>query len=265
LPTAHVNGVDLAYELSGSGSPLLLLNGSGMTMDSGRPLLGLFADGVTLLAFDQRGLGASGPASGPYDMATCASDALGLLDAVGWDTARVVGVSFGGMVAQELAVTAPHRIERLALLCTSAGGAGGSSYPLHELEALDPDVRAAVRRTLLDDRFDEAWLRTHPGDRAFVELMVRRDDADPAAVAGRRAQLEARRGHDVWDRLGSIDCPTLVACGRFDPIAPPANSAAIATRIRGAELRAYEGGHAFFVQDSTALPELRAFLAAEGP
>ena len=264
MPTTHVNGVDLAYELSGSGSRLLLLNGSGMTMDSGRSLLDLFADGWTLLAFDQRGLGTSGPAPGPYGMATCAADALGLLDAVGWDTARVVGVSFGGMVAQELAVTAPDRIERLALLCTSPGGAGGSSYPLHELETLDPDGRAAVRRTLLDDRFDATWLNAHPGDRALVELMDRRDDGDPAAAAGRRAQLEARRGHDVWDRLGVINCPTLVACGRFDPIAPLSNSAAIASRIPGAELRTYDGGHAFFVQDRMALPELRAFLAAEG-
>jgi 3-oxoadipate enol-lactonase len=265
LPIAQINGVDLAYELSGSGSRLLLLNGSGMTMDSGRPLLRLFADGVTLLAFDQRGLGASGPVSGPYDMATCAADALGLLDAVGWDTARVVGVSFGGMVAQELAVTAPHRIERLALLCTSPGGAGGSSYPLHELETLDPAGRAAVRRTLLDDRFDEAWLHAHPLDQAFVDLMDRRDHDDPAAVAGRRSQLEARRGHDVWDRLGVVDCPTLVACGQFDPIAPLANGAAIASRIAGAQLRAYDGGHAFFVQDRTALPDIRTFLAAEGP
>jgi len=262
LPIAHVNGVDLAYELTGSGPRVLLLNGSGMTMDSGRPLLDLFAEGVTLLAFDQRGLGASGSAPGPYDMATCAVDALGLLDAVGWDTARVVGVSFGGMVAQELAVTAPDRVERLALLCTSPGGAGGVSYPLHELEALDPVERSAVRRTLLDDRFDEAWLETHPGDRAFVELMDRRDtDDDPVVVAGRRAQLEARRGHDVWGRLGVVDCPTFVGCGRFDPIAPMANSAAIASQIPGAELHAYDGGHAFFVQDPAALPDIRAFLA----
>jgi 3-oxoadipate enol-lactonase len=264
LLTAHIHGIDLAYELTGSGSRLLVLNGSGMTMNSGGPLLSLFADGFTLLAFDQRGLGASGPAPGPYDMATCAADALGLLDAVGWDTARVVGVSFGGMVAQELAISAPDRIERMALLCTSPGGAGGSSYPLHELEALDPDRRATVRRTLIDDRFNEAWLDHHPADRALVALMDRReDDDDPLAVAGRRAQLEARRGHDVWGRLGAITCPTLVACGRFDPIAPPTNSVAIASRIRGAELRAYAGGHAFFVQDRTALPELRAFLAGE--
>ena len=263
MPTAHVNGVDLAYELAGSGPRLLILNGSGMTMDSGRALLDLFAEGVTHLAFDQRGLGASGPAPGTYGMATCAADAIGLLDTVGWDTARVVGVSFGGMVAQELAVTVPDRIERLALLCTSPGGAGGSSYPLHELEALEPDDRVADRRTLLDDRFDADWLHAHPADRAFVELMDRRDDDDPAAAAGRRAQLEARREHDVWDRLGAITCPTFVAGGRFDPIAPLANSMAIASRIPGAQLRAYDGGHAFFVQDRSALPDLRAFLAAE--
>jgi pimeloyl-ACP methyl ester carboxylesterase len=170
------------------------------------------------------------------------------------------------MVAQELAVTAPHRVERLALLCTSAGGAGGSFYPLHELEAFDPGERSAVQRTLLDSRFDDAWLEAHPGDRAFVGLMDRRDvDDDPAVVAGRRAQLEARRGHDVWDRLGAIDCPTFIGCGRFDPIAPMANSEAIASRIAGAELHAYEGGHTFFIQDPTALPDVREFLTADTP
>jgi len=263
MPIAHVNGVDLFYELSGSGPRLLACNGSGMTLASARPLLALLGRDVTLLAYDPRGLGASGPAPGPYGMATCASDALGLLDVVGWDTARVVGVSFGGMVAQELAVTAPDRVERLALLCTSPGGDGGSSYPLHELEALDPVTRATVRRTLLDDRFDDAWLGTHPGDQALVEFLDRPDaDDDPTVVAGRRAQLEARRGHDVWERLGAIDCPTFVGCGRFDPIAPMVNSESMATRIRGAELHAYDGGHAFFVQDPTALPDIHAFLTA---
>ena len=107
-PPPRINGVDLAYELSGSGPRVLFAQRLGhddgvrtAPARPGRPRAS------TLLAFDQRGLGASGPAPGPYDMARCAADALGLLDAVGWDTARVVGVSFGGMVAQELAVTAP--------------------------------------------------------------------------------------------------------------------------------------------------------------
>ena len=122
-----------------------------------------------------------------------------------------------------------------------------------------------MRRHLLDTRFDQAWLETHPGDRALTEMMDRTEDTDPVVLAGQRAQLEARRGHDVWDRLGAITCPTLVAGGRYDPIAPMANSRAIASRIAGAELRLYDGGHAFFVQDRTALPDIRAFLTAPAP
>jgi pimeloyl-ACP methyl ester carboxylesterase len=265
MPTAHVNGVELAYELRGSGPRVLFLNGSGTTLDAARPLLDLFGPGVTLLAFDYRGLRHSGPAPAAYTMADCAADALALLDTVGWESARVLGISFGGMVAQELAVTAPDRVERLALLCTSPGGAGGSSYPLHELEALEPGVRTTTARTLLDTRFDGVWLDGHPGDRALAEMMDRRTrEADPGQSDGRRAQLEARRGHDVWDRLGVVDCPTLVAAGRFDGIAPVANSAAIASPIAGAELRAYDGGHAFFIQDPAALPDVGSFLRDDG-
>jgi 3-oxoadipate enol-lactonase len=263
MPTATVDGVDLHYELTGSGPPVLFCNGSGSTLECAGPLLGLFGEGVTLLAYDYRGLGRSGPAPAAYDMARCAADALGLMDAVGWESARVVGVSFGGMVAQELAVTAPGRVERLALLCTSSGGAGGSSYPLHELLDRSPDEQREARRGLLDSRFDETWLADHPHDQALVDLMAARGDdleGKPSAADGVRAQMEARRGHDVWDRLDRITAPTLVACGRFDPIAPPANSAAIASRIPGAELHTYEGGHAFFVQDRAALPEILAFV-----
>lgn len=266
MPTARIDEVELAYELSGSGPRVLFCNGSGATLEGSRPLVATVGRDVTLLAYDQRGLGASGPAPGPYDMARLAADALGLLDAVGWDTAAVVGVSFGGMVAQELAVTYPDRVEQLALLCTSAGGAGGSSYPLHELESLAPDGRVAARARLLDTRFDEPWLDAHPGDRALVGFVTATGpEPTPVEVTGRSAQLEARRHHDVWDRLGTVDCPTFVACGRYDPIAPPQNARAIASRIPGAELHVYEGGHAFFVQDRSALPDLHAFLIGTRP
>jgi 3-oxoadipate enol-lactonase len=116
---------------------------------------------------------------------------------------------------------------------------------------------------LLDARFDDAWLASHPRDKAMVEL---RDDRRELTKSdeqrrGEREQLEARRGHDVWSRLPRIDCPTLVAAGRYDGIAPVANSEAIAAQIPGAELRVYEGGHLFFLQDATALPEVLDFLA----
>ena len=263
MPTATVNGIEIAYEVAGSGPRLLFVNGSGTTMASTGMLTAPLAGSFELLRFDQRGLGQTSIPPGPYAMADYAADALGLLDAVGWDTCRVVGISFGGMVALELAVTAPARLERLALLCTSAGGAGGSSYPLHELAALSPADRARIHPEIMDTRITPEWLAEHPSDRAFVELLAARDEQPkPDDVRrGEAEQLDARRRHDTWDRLGAIACPTLVAAGRHDGVAPLANSEAIATAITGADLRVYEGGHLFLAQDPRAFPDIVSFLS----
>ena len=264
MPVDHVNGAELYWEQRGAGPRLLFCNGSGTTLQAVRPLLDLVAARFDLLAWDYRGLGRSVPLRGPYTMADLAADAVGLLQIAGWDSCRVLGVSFGGMVAQEFAATNPDRVERLALACTSAGGDGGSSYPLQKLQELPPQERAAAQLKLADSRWDERWLKAHPADRALAEGLTAagRDQQDSAATAAYRAQLEARTGHDVWDRLDAISCPALVGYGNYDGIAPVQNSTAIASRLRGAELRGYEGGHLFLVQDPAALPEFQAFLQA---
>jgi pimeloyl-ACP methyl ester carboxylesterase len=264
MPVGHVNGVELYWEQRGSGPRLLFCNGSGTTLQAVRPLLDLVAARFDLLAWDYRGLERSVPVRGPYTMADLAADAAGLMEIAGWDICRVLGVSFGGMVAQEFAVTNPERVERLALACTSAGGDGGSSYPLQKLAELPPQERAAVQLKLADSRWDERWLQAHPADRALAEGLTAagQNQPDPAAAAASTAQLEAREGHDVWDRLDAITCPALVGYGNYDQIAPVQNSTAIASRIRGAELRGYEGGHLFLFQDPAALPEFEAFLQA---
>ncbi len=262
MATDNIGGIDLFWEVRGRGPRLVFCNGSGSTLAEARLLLNVLGDGFEVLAFDYRGLGASGPTPGPYVMADVARDVLGLMDRVGWDQARLCGISFGGMVAQEVAVTAPSRVQRLALLCTSAGGRGGSSYPLHELDDLDHHERIQRRRSLIDTRFDESWLAAHPNDAALVDFVVRPDAVDPPDLVGRRAQMATRRTHDVWDRLHRITCPTMVAAGRYDPVAPLANSEALAGRIDGAELRVYEGGHLFIVQDQAAGPEITDFLAS---
>jgi pimeloyl-ACP methyl ester carboxylesterase len=264
MPLAAVNGIEIGFERTGEGPRLLYVNGSGSTLADTAVVRAPFAERFELVAHDQRGLGLTSKPPGPYTMADYAADALGLLDHVGWDACAVVGVSFGGMVAQELAVTAPERVEGLALLCTSPGGPGGSSYPLHELAALSAEERAPIATRLLDTRFTQEWLATHDDDRFLAELMAARAARERTAEErhGELAQLDARRHHDVWDRLDRIGCPTLVASGRYDGIAPPANGEAIASRIPDAELRLYEGGHAFFAQDRTAFGDIIEFLAA---
>jgi 3-oxoadipate enol-lactonase len=263
MPTARLREIDVYHERRGEGPPVLFLNGSGSTLAGMGALLDVFAGRADLLAHDQRGLGRTEIPPGPYTMADYAADAAALLDHVGWERARVVGVSFGGMVAQELAVTWPDRIEKLALLCTSPGGSL-PSYPLHEFATLPEADRAARHLPLLDTRFVGDWLAQHDSDRALVEMMATRATGTKSdeVIRGEREQLAARAGHDVLDRLPRVTAPTLVAAGRFDGIAPLPNSEAIAAAIPGAELRVYEGGHAFFAQDRRALPEVLDFLTS---
>ena len=116
---------------------------------------------------------------------------------------------------------------------------------------------------LIDSRWDDGWLDEHPADRALAERLAS-SRTSGAPQAAQQAQLPARAGHDVFDRLGAITCPTLVAYGKYDEIAPAQNSAAIASRIHAAQLRGYEGGHGFLFQDPAALPTFVAFLQAPG-
>ena len=159
-------------------------------------------------------------------MADFAADALALADHLSWQRFALVGVSFGGMVAQELAIAAPERVTRMVLACTSSGGAGGSSAPLHEVFSLPQRQRAERLIGLVDARTaTDPLLRAQISDRLAAVL------ADPDA--GARRQLEARRHHDTFARLGA-DRPrrTLVAAGRYDELAPLANSRALAARSR---------------------------------
>lgn len=273
MPTARIDDLDVYHEVRGSGPPVLFIGGTGGDLRTKPNVFdGPLARSFTVAAFDQRGLGRTSKPDLPATMADYAADAAGLLQHLGWDRTLVVGVSFGGMVAQELAIRRPDLVDRLVLCCTSSGGAGQASFPLHELAAVPPELRRRRQLAISDTRFDERWQDSHPEEAAVVltrmaeadAATAAREAADPEAALGARRQLEARRGHDTYDRLAQITAPTLVAAGRFDGIAPVANSQALVERIADARLQVFEGGHLFLLQDRTAWAAIIDFLRTDG-
>jgi 3-oxoadipate enol-lactonase len=257
MPFAALADVDLYFEERGEGPALLYVGGTGSDLRVPPSPLGWpIMKGFRAIAFDHRGLGQSKPRDPDFQptMADFADNALELLDSLKVERFALVGVSFGGMVALEIALRANERIDRLVLLCTSSGRAGGSSAPLHEIYRLEPPQRDAALRALTDLRVD-----SDPEVTAFFEVMAK--NRGPVIVTeGLLRQLDARAGHDTWDRLGALTAPTLIAAGRFDPMAPLANSIALNTAILGSELRAYDGGHPFFFQDRQAFLDIAEFL-----
>jgi 3-oxoadipate enol-lactonase len=257
MPIVELESSSLYYEIEGSGPPLLVINGTGSDLRRPtRPFDWSGSDRFELLSYDHRGLGRSVPhdLDEQPTMADFGGDALALVDQLGWDTFSVLGISFGGMVAQHLALRAGARVEHLVLACTSCGGAGGASYPLNLLYALSPSARVDAMVPLVDTRAaDDAGLR----DLLTAYMGAGLEDAVPVGLT---RQLEARRHHDTHDRLASIVAPTLVAAGRYDGIAPLANSEVLAELIPDARLAVFDGGHGFMLQDPTAWPAMADFI-----
>jgi pimeloyl-ACP methyl ester carboxylesterase len=187
VPTVRANGIDIYYERRGTGPRLLYFQGSGQTLAKSGVMVDGFAKEFEVVAYDQRGLGMTEIPPGPYEMSDYAADAAALLDTLGWESCRAVGTSFGGMVAQEFAVTWPERVERLALVCTSPGGAF-ASYPLHTLADLPPEEAKALGPKLLDGRFTPEYLAEHDDARALVEMITTMQGA-PVDDETRRGEL----------------------------------------------------------------------------
>ena len=255
--------VRLHHEIRGDGPQCLFVSGTNSDLRVGPTVFdGPLPEACTVLAYDHRGMGRSEAPPDGYSMARYADDAAELLDAVGWERCAVVAVSFGGMVAQELVLRHPGRVERLVLACTSSGGAGGSSYPLETLAGLDPAERLRRLLPLLDTRWDAAWQEANPDAVARIAGRYARADGGGGGTAAARLQLEARARHDAYDRLGDVAVPVLVAGGRYDGIAPPANQEALAARIPGARLEWFDGGHLFLAQDPAAWDRIVGFVTA---
>jgi pimeloyl-ACP methyl ester carboxylesterase len=248
MATVEVDGHELYYELRGSGPPLLAIMGmSGTHRSWGDPFLDALARDFQVLVYDHRGVGRSSRVDGEFTIERLARDAVAVLDAVGWESAHVLGISMGGMVAQELALGWPQRVRTLTLGCTYAGGPGSALAPEATVQRLGAvwssgDREAAVRTAWelnVSAAFagdDGAWERFRA---IAVEL--------PVAIPVIMLQLQAIGAHDTSARLGELAMPALVVHGSDDAMLPVANAHAIAQRIPGARLEIWDGvGHLFF-------------------
>ncbi len=242
------DGTELAAAVAGDGPPLLLIPGLGATRVVFDPLVPLLAPHLRVVVYDQRGIGASQPDCGPFSTEQLGDDGAAVLDGLGIERATVLGASFGGMVAQQLAGRHPARVSALVLAATGPGAAHlvrepdrAASDALLGKGARTPEDAYRVACTVL---YSRRFQEEHPD---FIEQQVRDRARRPIAPRTFQAQLAASRGHDAWDLLPSIACPTLVMHGSDDAVMPLANAELLAARIPGAVLEVFDGaGHLFF-------------------
>ncbi len=270
-----VDSIELYYEEHGSGDPLLLI--MGLAADSVAWMFQIpdFAKHYRTIVFDNRGVGRSDKPQGPYSIHQMANDTAGLLDALGIERAHVVGVSMGGMIAQELALNHPRRVRGLVLACTypepdadverqrefSLKQFGGSVSTTGEMQV---DVSAInplnFFQHLLPTVFNQEFI-----DRELPKLIQIFGGAlqygfSLEAIMG---QVAAVMSHKATDRLHHIESPTLVITGDADRLISPANSDVLARHIPGAVLVKIPGGsHGFnFETPDLFNREVLSFLA----
>jgi pimeloyl-ACP methyl ester carboxylesterase len=248
MPQAAVDGISLFYERRGAGEPVLLIQGmSGTHLAWGEAFLAGLGDDLDVVAYDHRGVGESTPQTDPFSIARLADDAAGLLDALGWDSAHVLGISMGGMVAQELALRQPGRIRTLTLGCTYPGGAEAQLADPALIQELAGALLSGDRERALRAGYAANLSAAHVADEANWEPFQAMASAVPVAVPVIMLQMQAVMGHDTSARLASIEAPTLVVHGTEDRMLPAVNGELIARSIPHARLELLEGvGHMFW-------------------
>lgn len=260
MPSIEAAGTELSYERSGAGEPLLLIQGmSGTHAAWGRPFLAALEERFECIVFDNRGMGRSGRAAMPFTIADMAADTAALLDGLELERAHILGISMGGMIAQELTLAHPERVHSLTLGCTYCGGPEGTLMQPEDvqrlLEAQMAGDREGVRRLMYELNLSPAFRADESRYEEFREM----SEALPAPGPVVREQMAAVVAHDTSGRLDRIEAPTLVVHGTEDRLIGVDNGRQVA-RLIGVEPVILEGvGHMFWWEQ----PERSAALICD--
>lgn len=246
--TTSTDGIELYYEEHGdpAAPPVLLIMGFMMNAGAWAPQVEALAPRYRVIAFDNRGSGRSAQPPGPYTMRQFVADTAAVLDAAGIASAHVIGVSMGGMIAQQFALAHPTRVRSLVLMATTPGGPHSFGYDAIAENARLLDDASSIEEANTPERLSEFALQLFTP--AFLQApaagfaqMVGSTMQHPSTLDGLRGQMAAIVGHDVYDRLGEIRVPTLVLTGSDDTLVDARNSPLIAQRIDGAQLHEFPG------------------------
>lgn len=260
----------LAYELRGrvrrAHRPwLLLVAGLGFDRHGWAPVADALGRRFRLVVYDHRGTGASSEARRPCTVGTLTGDAVAVLDAADIGSAHVLGVSLGGMVAQELAIGHPGRVRRLVLASTTPGWPHGYPFPasnalmVWERVGLPP---ALARRRRVEHALSDATLRERP---ELVGRIVAHQEAHPPRAAGARLLTAAGAGYGNRGRDALVAAPTLVVHGEADGVVDPRNSEVLAGRIPDARLVVMPGrGHLPHWEDPEGFADVVCRFLEEG-
>jgi pimeloyl-ACP methyl ester carboxylesterase len=263
MPVARNGTAKIHWESFGEGPAVLLVAGQGMTVDGWWATTPVLAPSFRVIAFDHRDTGRSSRSPWPYSVAQMAHDAVSVLDAAGEQRAHVYGISLGSMVAQEVALRHPDRVDALVLGASSAGGYAAykpspTSFAqtfLLRAGAMGPEEAewAAVPYT-----YGEKTRRSHP-ERIATDIAHRL--SSPPEPLAYLHQAAAVATHDTYERLNQMTAPTLVVHGEQDVFVPPANALVLAERIPGAQLRLWpDAGHMYTIDEPQADREVARFL-----
>ena len=213
MPTAEVNGIQLYYEVHGSGEPLVVINGLGAELSQSTATTGALAEKFKVLAFDNRGVGRSGKPKQPYSIDVFAADAVALMQATGFASANVLGISMGGRIALELTLQHPEMVSRLVLVSTGAR------------------VQSTLTRLVFTS---SVWKHLYQGEYPQPRYAFVR-------------QRQASNHYDATSRLSQIAAPTLVLHGELDRVALLTVARELHEGIKGSRLLTFKGGHSFFL------------------
>jgi pimeloyl-ACP methyl ester carboxylesterase len=244
MPTAALDALNINYRLEGEGrETVVLVNGLADDLQTWADQVpALLEAGYRVLRFDNRGIGLSGSPLGPYTTAMFAADTKALVDHLEISDFHLLGVSMGGMIAQEYALAYPADLRSVTLACTY-GAPGPFCSRMFSFWADLANVMGvpAVMRDVTLWAFTPGFFETRPGDVAEFETAMRFiDQPIPAYLA----QLNSIQTHDATDRLGALDVPTLVLAGETDILIPVELSRQLHSLIPHAQWATTKGGHA---------------------